>query len=417
MKKLLFILLLLPLFAKTQTAVFCCGGECGVSAATGHWGTLGTGWSFSTAIFRSGTTSMRYNPSAANATITGVGGTSGTTKVWRNAIYFTTLPSADCIISWFDYSGSSAGIGFKQSDSKIYSAVEIAGVNTFGATGVSVTTGVWYYIDVKAVGSVVTGTCDVQVNGSACAQATGAFAGANSTNINRGSNGVNISADIYYEDLFVSETGGNYPIGNGYIMPAIPMRDGTHNVASTNDFERTLTGTDIDNNTTDAWVLVSTIPLQSGGVTAGATFVNMVLPPNATDYVECIFGTPAGLYAPSVAPKAVEVIMTIGQFGTGTGNMEIRINDNGTTNAAYTATTVAGVTTLAYKRKMYAVNIADGGAWVIGGGGNGDFTDLRVRFGSPAAVDANPDQYFSSIMIEAAYSGAPPVYSRFFTVF
>ena len=83
--------------------------------------------------------------------------------------------------------------------------------------------------------------------------------------------------------------------------------------------------------------------------------------------------------------------------------MEIRINDNGTMNTMYTATAVAGVTTMIYKRKHYATALAGCGAWVVGGGGNGDITDLRVRFGSPAVLDVVPDQYFDSIMIEAEF--------------
>jgi hypothetical protein len=99
----------------------------------------------------------------------------------------------------------------------------------------------------------------------------------------------------------------------------------------------------------------------------------------------------------------VEVIAGIHQATTATGNMEIRINDNGTMNVLYTATTVAGVTAVAYKRKHYAVNIANGGAWtVVSGAGN--FNNLRVRFGSPAVLDVVPDQYFDCIMVEAEFA-------------
>jgi hypothetical protein len=139
-------------------------------------------------------------------------------------------------------------------------------------------------------------------------------------------------------------------------------------------------------------------------------WINMLAPINATDYVECIFGPAPGISTPTTAPRAVEVICGINQAGTGAGNMEIRLNDNGTTDVVYTATGVAGIvvaTGQQFKRKHYAAGPA--GAWVIGGGGNGDFTDLRIRFGSPAALDVNPDQYFGCAMIEAEFAeGAPP---------
>ena len=57
-----------------------------------------------------------------------------------------------------------------------------------------------------------------------------------------------------------------------------------------------------------------------------------------------------------------------------------------------------------YKRAHFADPPSAATAWVIGGGGNGDFTDLRVRFGSPAALDVNPDQYFDCIMLEAEFA-------------
>ncbi len=79
------------------------------------------------------------------------------------------------------------------------------------------------------------------------------------------------------------------------------------------------------------------------------------------------------------------------------------MNDNGTTNVLYTATAVIGVTSVAFKHKHYATAIAGGGAWTVSAG-NGNFNNLRVRFGSPAAVDANPDQYFDCIMVEAEFA-------------
>src|SRR3972149_2890612 len=125
------------------TPIAACGGECGrLGVSNEHWlDQDGTGkWTFSTTIKRNGNRSMRYNPTASSAILSWSPTsrfTSSATKVWRDCFYFTTLPDADCILSWFDYGGSAAGIGFKVSDSKLYSAVEIAGVITFGSTGVS----------------------------------------------------------------------------------------------------------------------------------------------------------------------------------------------------------------------------------------------------------------------------------------
>lgn len=322
----------------------------------------------------------------------------GASSLWvvRVYVYFATLPNANVeLVTEF---GTTDGAWFKVSDSKIYAGY---GAGTMGATGVAVTTGIWYRIDVKIKKDANPHLIDVQVDGVACGQASNASEAGSPSVIKLGS-GANFTGDIFLDDLVVSNTLADFPIGAGYVNHFVPTADGTHNVAGANDFERTLTGVDIVNATTDAYLLVDDVPLES----SPTDWIGMEAPPNATDYVECIFGAAPGISTPTNPPRAVEVIAGIHQLSTATGNMEIRMNDNGTTDAMYSATGVAGVTTIAYKRKHYASAIAGGGAWVIGGGVNGDFTDLRVRFGSPAALDVNPDQYFDCIMIEAEFTSA-----------
>jgi hypothetical protein len=289
-------------------------------------------------------------------------------------------------------------IAFKQSDGKIYAAV----ATTLGASGVAVTTGTWYRLDFDFNFTTSTNVCDVQVDGAACGQAsaTGLGAGQNQFLIGVVGSGTR-TADAFFDDIVLSVTAADYPIGAGYVNHFVPTADGTHNIAGTGDFQRTLTGTDILNATTTAYQLIDDVPMEASAV----DWQNMVAPPNATDYVECIFGPAPTIATPTVGPRAVEVIGGINQAGTGNGNMEIRINDNGTTDAMYSATGVAGVAVasgVVFKRKHYATAIAGGGAWGVAAG-NGNFNNLRVRFGSPAAVDANPDQYLVSMMIEAEF--------------
>ena len=383
-----------------MTPVFCCGFECGQAGNVGqHWSALGTGWSFSTSTVRSGARSIRYNPSAANSTITGVGGTSGTTKVWRVYIRFATLPSADCILSWFDYGGSSAGIGFKSSDSKLYSTVEIATVNTFGATGVTVTTGVWYRVDVRTVGDLVTGTSDIRVDGAVCGQATGAFASANATNPNFGSNAVNISGDIFFDDFVFSETSGDYPIGAGYVNHFVPTSDGTHSISGAADFRRGDTTTDILNSTTTAYQLVDDVPLDD--VTPDTNdHIRIVAPANAADYVECVYGPAPGISTPTVAPRAVEVIAEFFAAGTGLSDEIFKVGTNVITNEVWNGVQVAGTTSGIYKRKHYPLSPFAQEPWEVTGLTN-NFNIMRFRYGY--ATDANPDKSLMCTMIEAEF--------------
>jgi hypothetical protein len=342
---------------------------------------------------------MRFNAANQRIATTYV---SGTRIVGRGYLYFVTLPSGDVrLIQTNQTAGPS--VLFVSSDSKIYARSD----TTNGASGVAVTTGQFYRIDfdfhIETAGADF---CDVQVDGTACGQATATGASASPTALQMGLNAA-VTGDVIFDDMVFSNTAADYPIGAGYVDHFVPTADGTHNVAGAADFRKTLTATDILNSTTDAYQLVDDVPLEA----VVTDWINMIAPVNATDYVECIFGPAPGISAPTTGPRAVEIICGINQAGTGVGNMEIRINDNATLNTLYTATGVAGVavaTGQVFKRKHYATAIAGGGAWVIGGGGNGDFTDLRIRFGSPAALDVNPDQYFGCAMIEAEFAPAAP---------
>jgi hypothetical protein len=327
-------------------------------------------------------------------------GAGQTYTILRFYVYFATLPDKDCALAWYGYStGAPLGpnVRFKASDSKIYAAVG----STFGSTGVAVTTGVWYRIDTNLnMNGTPADICDVQVDGVACAQIV--LTGGSGTGVTTFGYGVvgaldDVTADVYFDDMLASVTTADYPLGAGRVLSYIPNADGTHNVAGTNDFERTLTGTDIDNTTTTAYQLVDDRPLE----TAEGDFINMKLPVNATDYVEVLFEDSVE----SAAPVAFSVVAAYHQASVQPGNMEIRLNDNGSMGVVYTATAIDGVTVLNYRYKIFIDPPSAATVWVLGGGGNGDFNNLKVRFGSPAGLDVNPDQYFDGIIIEAEFAG------------
>ncbi len=330
-----------------------------------------------------------------------VGLTTNTRWVGRVYVQFAQLPSISTYIIETGAGDTGPGVYFNQTDSKLYARVG----TTSGATGVVISTSQWYRVDfdfnIQTAGNDV---CDVQVDGTICGQATATGISASQTQIAIGVSGA-ASVISYWDDVILSNTAADYPLGAGYVNHFVPTADGTHNVAGTGDFQRTVTATDILNATTDAYQLVDDVPLESG---ASVDWINMAAPVNATDYVECVFGPAPGISTPTTAPRTVEVIAGIHQATTATGNMEIRLNDNGTMGTVYTATTVAGVTSVAYKRAHFADPPSAATVWTLSG--NGNFNNLRVRFGSPAALDVVPDQYFDCIMVEAEFAGVftPP---------
>jgi hypothetical protein len=216
-------------------AKFVCGAECGIasvgttSAGTEHWSAIvGT-----PTVVTSGPTTMR-STRAFNFTTGTLRHTFATaiaspgTLVARFYVYFPTLPSGSTLI-FRDFGLSNLGVYFQSSDSKIY-ARNSAG--TLGATGVTVTTGQWYRIDVKYVRAVAQ-TVDVQVGGVACGQATNTVADSAISGFEFGiATGV---ADMYVDDLIVTGTSSEYPIGEGTVVGLYPNADRTNSAATPTD--------------------------------------------------------------------------------------------------------------------------------------------------------------------------------------
>lgn len=384
-----------------MTPVFCCGFECGALNPGPHWSNLSNG-SISTSTVRSGLRSYRSNPSAqtqfAQATITG----SGTSHVVRFAVYFATLPAEDTFI-YRRGTAAYGGVFFQLSDGKLYAAVQNGSGLNLGSSGFTPSTGKWYIIDCHSA-TPATWTTDIKVDGVAFGQASMAVSNENSQLSNFGASGTwtdsTVSADIYYDDVLISITSGDYPLGDGFVAHFVPASDGTHNVAGAADFKRGAAGADITNSTTDAYLLVDEVPMDD---TTPDTddYINAIAPPNASDYVEVVFGPAPGVWRPISVPRAVDVAVAHHQAATQSGNIRLALNDNGTTDDVLNLT-AAGVTTIRYARKHYATP-PTGGSWTIVSGA-GNFNNLRMRFYSS---DAAPDQYFDCAMIEAEFPLRP----------
>lgn len=381
-----------------MTPVLCCGFECGVDTNSIHFTAIGTS-SFSTSTVRNGARSGRVNPTATGTTYLRSIVTSAQERVYRFYIRLATLPSANCML--FSVSGSSNnfGMAFNSSDSKLYPAYNVVTTITFGSTGVSVTTGVWYRIDIKIIGTADPITIDLSVNGITTTQLTKSEAAQFLSNSNFGNNSSTAQTfDAFYDDVIISNTGADYPIGNGYINHFIPTADGTHNVAGANDFERSATGTDITNATTTAFQLIDDVPLKTGVI---AEYINLIAPPNATDYVEVVFGPASGISTPAAPPRAIEVICVYGSASAGTNNLRLALNDNGSLNDVLNTTTGPG-TTATYITKNYTDPPSAASAWTLSG--NGNFNNIRMRC---FTNDAAPDPWWASAMIEAEFAESP----------
>jgi len=395
LKRTLTIALLLILITQSAlgiTPVFTCGFECGVSGA--HW-TLSATSSFSTSTVRSGVRSLRANadgttPSTAVAVAQG----SATRWIGRFYIWFSALPSANVALASTLNSSTGPLVFFKQSDSKIYASIG----GTTGATGVSVTTGQWYCVDfdfnIQTAGSDF---CDVQVDGVACGQATATGLSAAQSAFTLGNAGVSTATmDVFYDDLVLSNTSADYPIGPGKVLSFVPDADGTHTATTTTIVKGTAaapTGGGNVAGSTDVFNWLNARPI-GGGATGATRLVNQQTT-GATLYAEVDF-EPTTEVNP---PRAVEVLVVDQQASTAVGDMHIKVNDNGTESVVLDRTNVAGVITDRYTTKQYATMVG-GGDWTLI-----RFNALKIRFGYSG--DANPDQYFRGTMIEAEFASSP----------
>ena len=378
------------------TPVFCCGFECGTDLT--HWALAAA--TFSTTTVRTGSRSLRVNPTLGaqrgTATIS-----SANKFIARVYIRFTTLPT---LTTDLFTSGASRrpGVYFNSVDSKLYAGYTNVTAQ-LGATGVAVTTGIWYRVEMKLDSSANPWTIDVQVDGAVTGQQTNALAAENTADFACGIVNFSPTADMFYDDVLVSQTLADYPLGAGHGNARVPTADGTHNIVTA--FKRGTTSTSITNATTTAYQLVDEIP-----VSMGATDDYIAQVENAgdgTEYAEQDYANTGE----TQAPTAVEVL-TGGHAASGNPcNGKWQINDNGTISLTQQLTTpgTAGV----WKTTQFATAPSTGVAWTLA-----LLDAIRTRCGY--STDANPDIYFDSVMIEsdhvdavASASGFNHYYDRF----
>lgn len=390
--------------------VFCCGFECGVSNAA-HF-TLGTNTSFVTSpVNGGGLRALRCNATTANTNAVAFLAASATRFVGRVYVYFTTLPSADCsLVTTSSTLASGPSVRFKQSDSKLYAAVG----TVLGATGVVVTTGVWYRVDFDFnIQTAAVDFCDIQVDGTACGQATATGVSASTANFYVGGLTGTPTHDIYFDDLVLSNTAADYPVGAGKVLSLVPAADGTHTFTTTHAILGTTgaptTGGNITSATTTAFGYVNARPV--GGGVADATRLWNQATAAAAEYAEVTIEQTTE----TSAPRAVEVLC-IAREASSTGcNSHFKVNDNGTEAVVYDMISPAGNSD-EFKSLQFALMPADSAGWTLA-----RFKALKLRWGYSS--DATPDVYCRGWMVEAEFAIAgsvtvtPPIVALVLTAF
>ena len=211
------------------TLTYITGWEHGVLSLSG--GGLVNDWanaSISSTTVRNGGYALRLNPVAAVAYWEkAIEGTLPTILVARFYVRFATLPGVNIFIFNDDNASTNAGIGYNNASGKFCTMLN----DIYGTGGgPTVVAGTWYRIDCKIDASTGTLTVDGQVDGSALTQSSGAFASATFNAYKIGPNATTSTMDLYADDLIVSHTAGDYPLGAGYVKRFSPNAVGTHNL-------------------------------------------------------------------------------------------------------------------------------------------------------------------------------------------
>jgi hypothetical protein len=360
---------------------FCCGFGCEIPAsgqsATGaekHWSTLsGTRSIIDTNPKYSGK-SLRFNSAAATAQAER--NTSGDICVIRTYVYFESFPDVFAnIIYASPNSGISLKIQFNPATSRIRAT---DGTTTDG--GVVVTTGKYYLIDVRFTVNGTTAQVDWSVDNTVQSGISVSHAGTSFANYGIGWTGA-VTATVQFAEFAHSSTSGDYPIGEGKVIPLFANRDGTHSFSSgTFKYDNS---TNVDPSATDVWQQLTGILGSSGLISQ-----NVVA---SGSYVEIGFDSTGE----SIDARCITLVSGSSSAGTSPNRATLRMNDGGTLSDVYAATDISETANF-YLSKSFGVP-PSGGTWT-----QPKINAILARWGFSTDVSDVP--FIKVMLLEVEYS-------------
>jgi len=384
---------------------FCCSAGCGIVASgtappaglVRHWtlagGTGPTPTAQQTTVRTAGRWAYRFNSvgSAGNQRLQR-DFTASAVQTARFALYFGTLPGADTNLMQMT-AGAGSPVNLRYLNSSTQLCVSL-GDATQSSTKYTVTTGIWYVVEIE--GDAASGTraivSRIRVSGEGDSQATSMSVSASITantfttfRIGGSIDATTVQADVYFTDILHSSTDGDYPLGDGVGIVLRPTADGTHSFNANTDFQVNDT-TNISVGATDTWqqiddVLDNTTDfLAANGTAAG-------------EYLEWLVGTMIAVSS----VKAAEVASAHHSAGTAANKQTLRLVDGGTTVDVFADADISD-TSLVQQSKHYATK-PSGGAWT-----KTTLDAAKFRWGSSfTTVDISPVPYIDALCVEVDY--------------
>jgi hypothetical protein len=308
-----------------------------------------TNASVQSTITRSGGFAARVNSAAAVGTAGLLTVTTTATWVYRVAFRFGTLPTANvAVFTIFSPTNANCSLGFNNATSKICFFDGDASTVLAGSDwnlGV-VQTGVWYVVDVKVNASNVSWNAklDSAANWSAQPNVTDGV-WVTWTRPECGNSSLSQTLDCYYDDVLISNTLADWPLGDGRVTPVFPASDASgSSVAANQFFNGDTAGSALTNTPGTAYTLVDDAP---AWVTARSTTddVRQATTGSGNFYAFGVSQTktetrPANAVRALLAySNAAGGVATAGCAARNSAGTQVAIWGDGTTAQSYAATT------------------------------------------------------------------------------
>ena len=363
----------------TVNPVWMTGFEHGVNAATTGSGLLDVDWNSSatitsdTAVKRNGSYALKIVKTSTSFT----GGRSRTVAssmvVFRIAFRLNALPSGDVrdFLGVWDSTGDDAlNIGYNNASQKL-SVGFSGGTQRLSASTVSAAT--WYLLDVRANYGVNTHTADWQLNGTPQTQATKASSAETPNEIWLGPDNSDAVITVWFDDFIISQTSGDYPIGDGKVLGLSPDAMGT----SSDPSSRLSTEAGAWGSTT--WNKLDEVPM-----TATSDYVRQTVA-DTSAYLEMTFGDTS-----ETCINAVQGELAYHAAGTTANvNPKTSLFDSSTERVVYQGN--MATTTLSYKSAIVA---PAAGTW-----SQTKVNGLKARIGY-AGSSLGSQPYWDDLMVE-----------------
>jgi hypothetical protein len=231
----------------TRSPVKVTGFEHGVVSATGGGifsAVNGTGITADSVAARTGSYSLKDTDPVGTASDASLAIGAGV-AVARVYLRLASLPVADVneLLLLDAAAGSDLRLGYQASSAKLTLRFANTAVTVASST---VSAGTWYRIDLRFGASTNPRTADWQVDGVAQTALSSAETASTVASLRLGSTVVADTFTANYDDVFISATSGDYPIGAGTVVGLRPDGMGTNNTPGS---FRNDDGTAIDANT------------------------------------------------------------------------------------------------------------------------------------------------------------------------